>query len=318
VSFPGDSWEIAEEPKCDKPHSDFVRFRNSCYWYSKVPMTLGDAEKTCSSRGGSHLASIHDTMELNYALSRSPVYEDESINSTDTWLGLRIDQDSQRYSWADGWPVLFSNWEYGQPKKPHGSHPCVAMTTGGPENGAIGRWRTLDEDQCRKQRALVLCKFNPSAPPLLPIPDSNKFCPPGGHWQDLGGDYCYMVSDNVTTWGGASRRCRMHGAFLTSIESENENRILHLVVKQYGKAMWIGLFRDINGNFIWEDGYESDFRNWRDHEPNDRDQSERCAEMYSDDGTWNDARCEHSYTGYICKIPKGKLNKARSVWSIGN
>ena len=55
----------------------------------------------------------------------------------------------------------------------------------------------------------------------------------------------------------------------------------------------------------WVDGSDGDFTNWAQGEPNDKDGTENCVEVYRNNGQWNDHRCGKVAEGYVCKAKPG-------------
>ncbi|KAG9274679.1 macrophage mannose receptor 1-like [Astyanax mexicanus] len=66
-------------------------------------------------------------------------------------------------------------------------------------------------------------------------------------------------------------------------------------------SFWIGLRQnDMNRSWIWSDGSNSSYRNWKPNEPNNNG-CDNCAELKHEDGDgkWNDAGC-HWKKQFIC------------------
>lgn len=121
------------------------------------------------------------------------------------------------------------------------------------------------------------------------------------------------------SWDMAEQRCRELGGHLATVTSEEDYaeicRLLQDVDAQY---VWIGCYRNNNGDFAWTSGVDSDFFKWADGEPSERDSNDGANEDYvmlvkQADGTWlyNDNRmdpmAEHSdlYGGkmaFICQV----------------
>ena len=129
-------------------------------------------------------------------------------------------------------------------------------------------------------------------------------CDPG--WKYFKGN-CYFVSPKFKDWEDARNDCRMKGADLTSIQSNEENNFLsRLNVSVPWK--YIGGRKD--GNlFSWSDGNNFQYQNWDFDEPNK--DSGSCLTMISctdgSDGTicgsngkWRLNPC-NSGIRYICK-----------------
>lgn len=57
-------------------------------------------------------------------------------------------QDHQVFKWSDGWPTVYTNWDYEQPNMNLSDHNCVDLRT------SDGRWAS---QQCDELRAFI-CK----------------------------------------------------------------------------------------------------------------------------------------------------------------
>lgn len=118
--------------------------------------------------------------------------------------------------------------------------------------------------------------------------------------------------------------------YIVSIESPEENEVVHLLLKRNNaKAAWLGA-QDVEeegkwkwtqgpneGRLFWDglskDGKAFDlYVNWREGEPNDAE-NEDCASILGEDGKWNDARCESTnvllieYGSKPSVVPKTEL-----------
>ncbi|CAJ0916563.1 unnamed protein product, partial [Ranitomeya imitator] len=102
-----------------------------------------------------------------------------------------------------------------------------------------------DIEKYRKQIVKELCtdKTDSSSGCLL--------CPPD--WR-LHGDLCYYYS-NVTerTWSQSRDDCKMMGADLVFIKSQEQQEIMQRSIRQRGGTYWIGLYRD-GDVWRWVDG----------------------------------------------------------------
>ena len=65
--------------------------------------------------------------------------------------------------------------------------------------------------------------------------------------------------------------------------------------------LWLG-FNDstTEGAWVWQSGAAVSYTNWASGEPNDS-RGEDCAEMYSNNGQWNDTDCADEELAYVCK-----------------
>uniref|UniRef100_A0A1I8AFC1 C-type lectin domain-containing protein n=1 Tax=Steinernema glaseri TaxID=37863 RepID=A0A1I8AFC1_9BILA len=145
-------------------------------------------------------------------------------------------------------------------------------------------------------------------------------CPEGWSYLRIT-DQCYRYFDDPKNFEGAKAACAEQGAYLTDIQSEEENTFVQAIAAQgrsgnWGIQPWIGGFTDtavqnIQGlHWQWADGMVMNYTNWCPGDPNSW--WERCVHMVIDDcpvcgsyfqlGCWNNLGC-HNLVGYICKRP---------------
>ena len=60
------------------------------------------------------------------------------IHQTDNWIGLNSKGHPEYYSWSDGWPYNYANWNDTQPPVNSSSEVCVRLNTD------TGKWITDD------------------------------------------------------------------------------------------------------------------------------------------------------------------------------
>ena len=113
----------------------------------------------------------------------------------------------------------------------------------------------------------------------------------------------YRLFKEELDWNDARMMCQLHGGDLASITSkQEESKIKGLLLGYPGdKSFWLGLNdKEIEGKYVWSDGSEYSYRNWREGEPNDK-WGEDCTVTMSS-LKWNDEGCERKYF-FICKNP---------------
>ncbi|NXS66969.1 MRC1 protein, partial [Pandion haliaetus] len=67
-------------------------------------------------------------------------------------------------------------------------------------------------------------------------------------------------------------------------------------------GFWIGIYRNVNGQLLWQDNSALDFVNWGEGQPLE-DQLDYCVELSAFSGYWSILPCS-SQKGFICKKPK--------------
>ncbi|XP_067869491.1 macrophage mannose receptor 1 [Heterodontus francisci] len=265
---------------------NYVNYANNSYKIITVKLKWQDARKVCEAEGA-QLASIINGFE-NAFLILEAIKLGEKL-----WVGLNGNETSRQYTWIDGWRLRYSKWEAGEPKINNG---CVFMNLD-------GVWETSKCDNeyyaaCKKSSVKA-----PIEPPQLPgkcpeIMMSKSWVPFHGH--------CYLFETTSTrNWASASLECIRLGASLVSIETTAESNFLFHsteMVADKASSFWIGMYRNVEGEWLWLDNNVVDFVNWNKGEPSDQ-RNEDCVEMYSDSNYWNNAPCS-MYKSYICKMPK--------------
>ncbi|NXG90824.1 MRC1 protein, partial [Stercorarius parasiticus] len=67
-------------------------------------------------------------------------------------------------------------------------------------------------------------------------------------------------------------------------------------------GFWIGIYKNVNGQLLWQDNSALDFVNWGEGQPSE-DQLDYCVELSAFSGYWSILPCS-SQKGFICKTPK--------------
>jgi len=139
------------------------------------------------------------------------------------------------------------------------------------------------------------CQVPP--PPTTSPPET--VCPDGwtGH-----ADHCYKYVDQKKNWTLARESCvAEYQAELVSIHNHMESDFVLSFFS--GTKFWTGGRRECDSceAFVWSDGTDWDFSNWRDgREPNNSTGPENCAEIGHYQDSWNDWKCDRQIH-YMCK-----------------
>ncbi|NXP18118.1 MRC1 protein, partial [Scytalopus superciliaris] len=107
------------------------------------------------------------------------------------------------------------------------------------------------------------------------------------------------------SWAQSVTQCIQSGGMLTSIEDPTESNFLVEHADLYTSktsGFWIGIYRNVNGQLLWQDNSALDFVNWGEGQPSE-EQLDYCVELSASTGYWSVLPCS-SQKGFICKKPK--------------
>ncbi|XP_065587419.1 macrophage mannose receptor 1-like [Cyrtonyx montezumae] len=268
------------------PDSDFIRYGNSSYLIIPSKMNWEEARKACKEKS-SELASISDYYCNIFLLLQAAQYGEP------LWIGLNSNLNYGYNRWSDRRKINFSNWHYEEPKE---KIACVFLELS-------GKWKTAP---CNEKHYSV-CKKSEDILPSDPPQDIGK-CPQSGHiaWIPFR-SHCYYFNANEMSWVQSVTQCVQSGGMLTSVEDLAESNFLAEHADLYTSqtsGFWIGLYRNIAGQLLWQDNSVLDFVNWGEAEPlKEQREFEYCVQLSASSGSWNSIPCS-SKKGFICKTPK--------------
>uniref|UniRef100_A0A8B9GDX9 MRC1 protein n=1 Tax=Amazona collaria TaxID=241587 RepID=A0A8B9GDX9_9PSIT len=258
------------------PMFGYNKYGDDRYAVINYKMSWEEAEENCRDQS-SELASVLDPYAESY-LWLQILKHGEPV-----WIGLNSNTTSGRYIWSDRRRSRYHNWATGEPNK---NRACVYLDMD-------GFWKTASCNEtflsiCKQSNELI-----PSEPPQLPgnCPEPKR----GRSWIPFRG-HCYYV--HTTSEESAS---------LVSIEDSAEMDFLLLYLSPLAsdfRKFWIGLFKNIDGEWLWTDRSAVDFVNWEKGEPTVIF-DEHCVDMDVSSGTWRNYYCSVDQN-FICKIPKSK------------
>uniref|UniRef100_A0A8C3KB83 MRC1 protein n=1 Tax=Calidris pygmaea TaxID=425635 RepID=A0A8C3KB83_9CHAR len=268
------------------PMFGFNNYGDDRYAVINYKMSWEEAHKNCRDQSA-ELASLLDPYAESY-LWLQILKHGEPV-----WIGLSSNTTHGHYVWSDRRRSRYHNWDSGEPNK---NAACVYLDLD-------GFWKTAS---CN-ETFLSLCKQSdeliPTEPPQLP-----GRCPEPKHgrfWIPFRGHCYYLHTISEKSWPDASMTCIQMGSSLVSIEDSDELNflLLHLspVASEFRK-FWIGLFKNIDGEWIWIDRSAVEFVNWEKGEPRVIF-DEHCVDMDVSSGTWRNYYCSIDQN-FICKIPK--------------
>uniref|UniRef100_A0A8C8BHX7 MRC1 protein n=1 Tax=Otus sunia TaxID=257818 RepID=A0A8C8BHX7_9STRI len=268
------------------PMFGFNNYGNDRYAVISYKMSWEDAQKNCRDQFA-ELASVLDPYVESY-LWLQILRHGEPV-----WIGFNSNTTRGHYIWSDRRRSRYHNWASGEPNK---NTACVYLDLD-------GFWKTASCNEtffslCKQSDELI-----PSEPPQLPgkCPEPKR----GRSWIPFRGHCYYVHTTSEESWPDASMMCIQMGASLVSIEDSAEMDFLLLFLSPLAsdfRKLWIGLFKNIDGEWLWTDRSAVDFVNWEKGEPTVIF-DEHCVDMDVSSGTWRNYYCSADQN-FICKIPK--------------
>lgn len=280
-----------------------------CYRLELQELSFDDARHYCMELSHYEGQSKPDLVSLTTAQEQDFVddmVKEQHLSQSTLFIGLMNNQDGHR--WLDGTPVLFFNWNDGEPSGGYPREECGEMYVDS------GKW---NDAFCSERRAFVCEKKGTNyVGPVNPPPPEVR-CPNGWkYWNN----HCYYFGLESKTWDESRSWCQANlGSDLASITNEDENTYINNVLSSQYLNGWIGLHDDNAGaDWHWMDGANYDYTNWMDGEPNNQDGVEHCGEIRASDyyysGKWNDMPCD-LLNSFVCKT---SVKTCPQSWTLHN
>ncbi|XP_041944958.1 macrophage mannose receptor 1-like isoform X1 [Alosa sapidissima] len=262
----------------------YIKIGNDSFKVESNNLTWWEAKKRCEA-DGAQLASIRDSItqayiELQLRKLKQPM-----------WIGLNKNMTGGYFRWTDGWSLNMASWNR---QEPRGQLSCVSVDM-------EGYWNT---GPCNQSLPSV-CKKSMD---IAPTPDTQYpgVCPESSEdetWSPFRG-YCYTIIHDRDILSIASMSCMQRGASLLSIEDPEEakfiNGLLEMIQDIYD-SVWIGLYKNLRGQWQWLDKTVLDYSNWADND--DWEEDSNYVFISTSDFKWRNTY-RYSTRAYICKIAK--------------
>ncbi|KAI7792239.1 hypothetical protein IRJ41_025988 [Triplophysa rosa] len=120
----------------------------------------------------------------------------------------------------------------------------------------------------------------------------------------------YIINTSSKKWRDAQRFCRQHHTDLINVRNQTDNQLIHNIINDPQRSVWIGLFRD---SWQWSDHTDSAFRYWDSGQP-DNSGSDCTAVDMNNEGKWHDVSCSGSYT-FVCHEDELILIQKNLSWT---
>ncbi|XP_071501769.1 macrophage mannose receptor 1-like [Diadema antillarum] len=169
----------------------WYHYESNCYYINNTGITFDEAEQICVNYGG-HLASIHSGGEMSFIELR--------LSERDYYIGLG-DRDTEGvYTWTDGTPFDYRNWDLNEPNDRGGTEECVHVR--GPYVTPSGVWNDIS---CDAQYSFICKKAAATTTPVPPTnpPDVSCYEPYSTY---LGNAQVTVDGDACLNWKDANRR----------------------------------------------------------------------------------------------------------------
>ncbi|CAK8673207.1 unnamed protein product [Clavelina lepadiformis] len=271
-----------------------------CYKAIDSERNWQEANKDCKLQG-SVLVSVTSADQEAFVETLMTPYA-----NFDFWLGYSDTNTPGTLQWANP-GVTSTSYDNWAPSQPPTDLPYTGSTCATFANGLSYQWST---GKCSRELKYI-CERGLS----------NR-CPPG--WVLLG-QKCYelVINENrLQTWPAAMETCKLAGATLLKIESEEEQTYIGSALVQYKGAgyqeIWLGgsdFARD--ETFAWADSTPISQFYWDAGMPNTVSGREDCLNLYTGKTTnnWETSSCFHERP-FICQLPVGATIPSAPVISV--
>ncbi|KAM4543684.1 macrophage mannose receptor 1 [Fundulus diaphanus] len=254
-----------------------VAKRNVCFKvYKKMnehKKTWQEAQDFCKAIGGD-LLSIHSMRDLE----NSKIYSSDAV-----WIGLRLMGTKEGFTWSDGSPLNFEDWDFGEPNNHNDNEHCA--------EAMLSYRRPWNDRNCDFYNNWI-CQIRkgvaPKPEPSLVVEAVNTT---EDGWLIYNDSYYYINKDKLPM-EAARDYCKKKLGELAVITAESERKFLWKQIARDSETQYyIGLVVNLDKSFSWLDGTPVTYTAWENNEPNFANNDENCVTIYKSMGYWNDINC---------------------------
>ncbi|XP_036451965.1 macrophage mannose receptor 1-like [Colossoma macropomum] len=300
-----DSSTLVTSPDCK---SGWMKFGYYCYLAGSESKTFEEAKQMCE-KTGSYLSDITDRIENAFLVSLIGARPEKHF-----WIGLSNQENQHTFEWTNTKEVSFTHFNNAMPG---GKQGCVAMRTG----VLAGLWDVL---RCTNQEKYI-CKQKAEGVITTPAPPTTPAFGCSEGWYPLtNSNHCFKLYQvekaKQKAWSEALDFCREIGGDLLSLHSADD--IPENLRTSYLLEAWIGYsIQDPSVGYTWSDGSASSYSSWKEGEPNNLNNVEKCVKMHfiqkyytnwKKTEQWTDEHCEDRGHWY-CEIQKGITPKEVNI-----
>ncbi|XP_056590503.1 secretory phospholipase A2 receptor [Triplophysa dalaica] len=270
-------------------HEPWVFFHGAEYFFTSNKIDWETVSFACKMMGAD-LLSVHSSDELDFIKGRL------KKESQYWWIGLSANSAHNGFSWTDGSPLDFENWENGRLNRKSGRN-CIRMST------QSGLWSV---GSCADPNGYVCKRRTVTMVELPQEPHYIGRCPENWFYH---GHKCLFLHiparpEEGKTWQEAQSICSSHQGSLVSIEDEIEQAYIVMLLHGRSPGVWIGV--QGSSSRKWANDKPLYYENWE-QLPNDKVTKEPLCTYLSNShnfrvtGLWQDAICTESVYGFVCQ-----------------
>jgi len=249
------------------------------HWYYMTAHGTWTLNEQLAIEKGGHLVTINDAAENEWVRSTFT-----PINNSGLLIGINDAATEGAFVWPNGDPVVYTNWEPGQPDNGGAGEDYGFMRVD-------GQW--IDQTNCPANSSgeAIIEVDTLTLPGLMTGPVANP----------ANCNTYYMTEPG--TWIETQLKAVSLGGNLVTVNNAAENEFVRATFANFGgngQAVWIGLSdAATEGTFVWADGAPVSYTNWGDGEPNNIGNEDYALMHDAVSGAWNDAQGGGPFSGVI-------------------